>query len=469
MPVATLLNAVSANTTGPVVGLGTPTGTLTVSVTTSGTVSGLSVVVQGSNDSVNWENIGSAITSVTAGTSVGTGVLFQYFQALLSGYSGTGTVTCHLAYSLGGSGGGPAPPNGAAGGVLTGTYPNPGITTLNQSTTGTAAGLSTTLAIGSGGTGSQTQNFTGLRTPSAVVTTSGSPYAASAGEYVRTDTTGGNVTVNLPSAPPANTVIGVKQVAVTSPNTTTYACTGSDVFNVALGATSGTLTLLSQGVTMQYNAGIWLVQAGDLPLSQTDLRYAALAGATFTGEVTVPTPLNSGDAATKAYADTVATGLSVRLQVAAATTAVLSPANTYNNGTLGVGAYLQASGNGVLTVDGHAVVLNDRILVKNEAAAGEQRHLLVHHRRRRRCRLHPDPRDGHGHLHAGAGIVHAGDRRHYEHQLRVRRRRRRPVHDGYHGDQLGEVLRHRRAVRPVRYRHGLLHVDQECPARRPLT
>ena len=48
------------------------------------------------------------------------------------------------------------PPDGAAGGVLTGTYPNPGITTLNQNTTGTAAGLSSTLAVGSGGTGEAT-------------------------------------------------------------------------------------------------------------------------------------------------------------------------------------------------------------------------------------------------------------------------------------------------------------------------
>lgn len=54
MAVATLLNAVSANTTGPVVGLGTPYGNLTLSVSTTGTVSALSVVLQGSNDLHNY-------------------------------------------------------------------------------------------------------------------------------------------------------------------------------------------------------------------------------------------------------------------------------------------------------------------------------------------------------------------------------------------------------------------------------
>lgn len=127
MAVATLLNAAPANTSGPVLGLGTVYGNLTIAVSTKGAVSAFSVQLQGSLDGVNWAAIGPAVTSVTAGTSVGTGALFQYFQAILSGYTGTGTVTCELAYGLGASASSSGPPSGAAGGVLAGTYPNPGL------------------------------------------------------------------------------------------------------------------------------------------------------------------------------------------------------------------------------------------------------------------------------------------------------------------------------------------------------
>lgn len=89
---------------------------------------------------------------------------------------------------------------------------------------------------------------------------------------------------------------------------------------------------------------------------------------TFTGTLSAPNPVNAGDVATKSYADGIATGLSVKGSSVAATTGALA-ANTYNNGTSGVGATLTAVATGVLTVDGHTVALNDRILVKNEATA----------------------------------------------------------------------------------------------------
>ena len=88
---------------------------------------------------------------------------------------------------------------------------------------------------------------------------------------------------------------------------------------------------------------------------------------TFTGSISAPSPVNPGDVATKSYADGIASGLSVKGASVVATTGAL-PTNTYVNGALGVGATLTATATGVLTIDGHTVALNDRVLVKNEAA-----------------------------------------------------------------------------------------------------
>jgi hypothetical protein len=61
-------------------------------------------------------------------------------------------------------------------------------------------------------------------------------------------------------------------------------------------------------------------------------------------------------------------GLSWKTVVRSATTAAL-PANTYANGSSGVGATLTGNSNGALSAqDGVTLVLNDRLLVKNEAA-----------------------------------------------------------------------------------------------------
>lgn len=114
----------------------------------------------------------------------------------------------------------------------------------------------------------------GLLTPTAVKT---GAYSAAAGDYVPCDTTSGALTVTLPTTPADLTVIGVKMVKQASSNAVTVAAGGSDVFNVAAGATSLTLLLLFQGVLLQYKAssGIWYVFADDLPLSQLDSRYVA--------------------------------------------------------------------------------------------------------------------------------------------------------------------------------------------------
>jgi hypothetical protein len=80
-------------------------------------------------------------------------------------------------------------------------------------------------------------------------------------------------------------------------------------------------------------------------------------------------PVLSTDAATKRYVDTLAQGISWKNIVRSATTAAL-PANTYSNGSSGVGATLTGNSNGALSAqDGVTLVLNDRLLVKNEATA----------------------------------------------------------------------------------------------------
>lgn len=73
------------------------------------------------------------------------------------------------------------------------------------------------------------------------------------------------------------------------------------------------------------------------------------------------------EAAIRKYIDTVSAGLTPKLAVKVATTAVL-PAGTYANGTAGVGATFTVTATGTLTVDGHVVILNERVLVKNQAS-----------------------------------------------------------------------------------------------------
>jgi hypothetical protein len=99
------------------------------------------------------------------------------------------------------------------------------------------------------------------------VKTSG--YTAAAGDLVPVDTTSGAVTVTLPNAPSANALVAVKHIIQGAANAVTVACAGSDVFNKASGSTTAVLSLLNQGILLQYNgSGVWTVLSDDLPLTQ---------------------------------------------------------------------------------------------------------------------------------------------------------------------------------------------------------
>lgn len=139
---------------------------------------------------------------------------------------------------------------------------------------------------------------------------------------------------------------------------------------VASGDLDGTLPS-PMVVSTHLNSALPIAQGGTGSTAQNfvDLTTIQTVGGdkTFTGAISVPAPSTANSAVTKVYADSIASGLSVKGSSIVATTTTL-PTNTYSNGTLGVGATLTATATGALSVDGHTVALNDVVLVKNEAA-----------------------------------------------------------------------------------------------------
>jgi hypothetical protein len=132
-----------------------------------------------------------------------------------------------------------------------------------------------------------------------------------------------------------------------------------------LGEITAGAGLSASGSTISLSVPVSVADGGTGSTSQNfaDLSTTQNIGGTktFTGEVIVPSPVNASDAATKAYADAIAQGLAVKPAVTEATTAAL-PAYTATSSTL------TATSTGVLTVDGVAVSLNDRVLVKDETS-----------------------------------------------------------------------------------------------------
>ena len=115
-------------------------------------------------------------------------------------------------------------------------------------------------------------DITGLASLLTATAVKTSAVTAAPEQFIPCDVTGGSFTVTLPATPANGTTVAVKLVALSGTNTVTIATGGSDVFNKASGATSLTLSLLNQGLSVQYKSGsgIWYVLGDDLPLSQLD-------------------------------------------------------------------------------------------------------------------------------------------------------------------------------------------------------
>ena len=91
-----------------------------------------------------------------------------------------------------------------------------------------------------------------------------------------------------------------------------------------------------------------------------------------TGPFTTPNPAsasNSQQLATTHFVHAALAALNPATAVAAATVTVLPNTPTYANGSSGVGATLTAASNGALVIDGYTVLLNDRLLINNQAAS----------------------------------------------------------------------------------------------------
>jgi hypothetical protein len=98
--------------------------------------------------------------------------------------------------------------------------------------------------------------------------------------------------------------------------------------------------------------------------ANTDITSVTLTSGTVT-----TTPSTGNDIVNKSYADSIVAGVNFHAACQYATIAALA-ANTYNNGSSGVGATLTANANGTLTIDGYTLVSGDvgkRLLIKNEA------------------------------------------------------------------------------------------------------
>ncbi len=118
---------------------------------------------------------------------------------------------------------------------------------------------------------------------------------------------------------------------------------------------SGAFTINSAGVATSAALNLLTAPAADLSINNHKL-------------TSVTDPASPQDAATKNYVDMAVAALDAKDECQAATTTALA-ANTYANGSAGVGATITLTVAAVLVLDGYTPILNDRILVKNEGTA----------------------------------------------------------------------------------------------------
>lgn len=167
------------------------------------------------------------------------------------------------------------------------------------------------------------------------------------------------ITITIPAV-----VRGLFVVRNTTSYTATIGISGQPV-------TAPTLVTLGKAVFHCDGTNVRILTSDPAALGTMSTQNAnnvAITGGTITG---MGTPSAGSDVATKTYVDTEVSngGLNALTACQFATAAVLPNSPTYSNGTAGVGATLTAGSNAAIVVDGSSPILNDRVLVKNQASA----------------------------------------------------------------------------------------------------
>jgi hypothetical protein len=196
-----------------------------------------------------------------------------------------------------------------------------------------------------------------------------STFSAGSTGFSPSSATGGAVTLggtlNVASGGTgANTLTGYVKGSGTSIMTASATIPNTDITGLGTMSTQNASAVAITGGTI---AGATITGGS---INNTTIGSGTAAAGTFTSVAmttgTITTAPSTGtDIVNKDYADAIASGINFHQSCRLATTTALA-ANTYNNGTSGVGATLTANANGALSVDGVAVATSNRILVKNE-------------------------------------------------------------------------------------------------------
>ena len=264
-----------------------------------------------------------------------------------------------------------AAPNGSSGAPTFRAIVAADIPTLNQSTTGSAATLTTPRAING-------VNFDG----SAAITVTAAAGTLT-GSTLNSGVTASSLTSvgTLANLTVTNTITGsVSGNAGTATTLATARTINGTSFdgsaNITVTAAAGTLTgaTLNSGVTASSLTSVGSLNGLTIASTQT----VSMGSNRVTN---VGTPTAASDAATKAYVDNVSTGVNIHDAVVAATTGTIAgvyaagstTANPPGDGGTGVGATITYSATGVVTLDTSVTLAaGDRVLVKDgvTAAAG---------------------------------------------------------------------------------------------------